>query len=164
MNGQAFYHFGTMARRPSVRQFFANDLILTLLCLAGLTVAGMDGMKLGDVLFLFSCVILLCLIYRLLYLKSMKFTITGEQLVYEHGVFHRTCDYMELYRVIDFKEESTLMQRLFGLKTVTIFSGDRSTPRLDLIGMEKDDNLIPAIRERVTANRRKNGIYEITNR
>lgn len=164
MNGQMPYHFGTMTRRPSARQFLANDLVLTLLCLAGLTVAGMDGMTLGDILFLFSCAILLCLIYRLSYLKSMKFTITGEQLVYEHGVFHRTCDYMELYRVTDFKEESTLMQRLFGLKTVMIFSGDRSTPRLDLIGMDREDNLIPVIRERVTANRRKNGIYEITNR
>lgn len=153
-----------MIRRPSARQFLANDLFLTLLCLAGLAVSGMDGMMLGNILFLFSCAIFLCLIYRLCYLKSMRFTLTGEQLVYEHGVFHRTCDYMELYRVTDFKEESTLAQRLFGLKTVMIYSGDRSTPRLDLVGIDKGDNLIPIIRERVTANRRKNGIYEITNR
>jgi hypothetical protein len=31
-------------------------------------------------------------------------------------------------------------------------------------GMDKGDNLIQVIRERVTINRRKNGIYEITNR
>jgi hypothetical protein len=30
--------------------------------------------------------------------------------------------------------------------------------------MDKSDNLIPTIRERVTANRKRNGIYEITNR
>ncbi|MCM1312406.1 MAG: PH domain-containing protein [Roseburia sp.] len=164
MNGQAPYHFGTMTRRPSVRQFLANDLVLTLLSLTGLAVAGIDGMMLGDLLFLFSTAILLCLVYRLCYLRSMRFTLTGEQLVYEHGVFHRTCDYMELYRVVDFREESSLIQRMLGLKTVMIYSGDRSTPRLDLIGMDKNDNLIPVIRERVTANRRKNGIYEITNR
>lgn len=164
MNGHTFYHFGTMMRRPSVRQFLANDLVLTLLSLTGLAVAGIDGMMLGDLLFLFSTVILLCLAYRLCYLRSMRFTLTGEQLVYEHGVFHRTCDYMELYRVVDFREESSLIQRMLGLKTVMIYSGDRSTPRLDLIGMDKNDNLIPVIRVRVTANRRKNGIYEITNR
>ena len=32
----------------------------------------------------------------------MLYTITGEQLVYEHGVFSRSRDYIELYRIVDF--------------------------------------------------------------
>ena len=85
-------------------------------------------------------------------------------MIYEHGVFKRTRDYCELYRVIDFREESSFLQQIFGLKTVTIYSGDRSTPRLELIGIGSVDNIIPVIRERVTVNRRRHGIYEIANR
>ncbi len=153
-----------MARKPNFRQFLANDLPLTILCLAGLVVAGMDGIFLGNVLFWFSTAISICLVYRLFYLRSMSYTFTPEQIIYEHGVFKRTRDYCELYRVVDFKEESSFLQQIFGIKTVTIFSGDRSTPRLDLIGIDRSDNIIPAIRERVAFNRKRHGIYEITNR
>lgn len=164
MNTIPQYSFGTLARKPNFRQFLANDLPLTILCLAGLIVAGMDGMFLGNVLFWFSLAIAMCLVYRCFYLRSMSYTFTAEQIIYEHGVFKRTRDYCELYRVIDFREESSFLQQIFGLKTVTIYSGDRATPRLDLIGIDRKDSIIPVIRERVTANRRRHGIYEITNR
>lgn len=164
MNMTQQHSFGTMLRRPSLMQFLANDLPLSILCLAGLIVAGMDGIFLGNVLFWFSLAIAMCLVYRGFYLKSMSYTFTAEQIIYEHGVFKRTRDYCELYRVTDFREESSFLQQIFGLKTVTIYSGDRSTPRLDLIGIDRKDSIIPAIRDRVTANRRRHGIYEITNR
>lgn len=164
MNMMPQYSFGTMIRRPKALQFLANDLPLTILCLVGLIVAGMEGIFLGNVLFWFSLAIALCLVYRYFYLRSMSYIFTAEQMIYEHGVFKRTRDYCELYRVIDFREESSFLQQIFGLKTVKIYSGDRSTPRLDLIGIDSIDNIIPVIRERVTVNRRRHGIYEITNR
>ena len=86
------------------------------------------------------------------------------QLVFEHGVFHREVDYQELYRVVDFNESQTFMQQLFHLKTVSIYSGDRTTPRLDIIGVPMKENLVTAIRERVETNKRRRSIYEITNR
>jgi uncharacterized membrane protein YdbT with pleckstrin-like domain len=158
------YQFGTLVRRPGIRQFLATDLLLTLTCIAGLIVAGIDGVFMGNILLWASLAIAVCLVYRFCYLRSMKFIILPEQIVYEHGVFHRTHDYLELFRVVDFQEDRTLAQQILGIKTVKIYSGDRSTPRLDMPGMDKGDNLIQVIRERVTINRRKNGIYEITNR
>lgn len=40
---------------------------------------------------------------------------------------------------------------------------DRNTPRLDLLGMKRGDGIVALIRERVEYNKRKKGIYEITN-
>jgi len=94
----------------------------------------------------------------------MRYVIGNEQLVYEHGVFHREVDYQELYRVVDFNESQTFMQQLFHLKTVSIYSGDRTTPRLDIIGVPMKEELVAAIRERVETNKRRRSIYEITNR
>ena len=70
---------------------------------------------------------------------------------------------MELYRIVDFEESQSLPQQLCGLKTVRILSTDRNTPRLDLIGIRRGDDIVPLIRERVELNKQKKGIYEITN-
>ena len=69
----------------------------------------------------------------------------------------------EQYRIVDFVEHQSLMQQLCGLKTVRIFSMDRNTPRLDLVGIRHNFDVVTLIRERVEYNKRKKGIYEITN-
>ena len=76
----------------------------------------------------------------------------------------RDSDYIELYRVVDFKENRSFLQQLAGLKTVSVYSGDRNTPRLDIIGVRNSMNLVAHIRERVEYNKQRKGIYEITNR
>lgn len=111
-----------------------------------------------------SAVLLLVLVYRFIYLKRMVYRITDEQLIHEHGVFTRSNEYVELYRVVDFGERSSLLQQLAGLKTVSVHSGDRSAPKLDLIGMDAGKELVSIIRERVEYNKRRMQIYEITNR
>ena len=70
---------------------------------------------------------------------------------------------MELYRIVDFREHQSLLQQLFGLKTVSILSMDRSTPRLDIIGVRSCNDIVPLIRERVEYNKKRKGIYELTN-
>lgn len=71
---------------------------------------------------------------------------------------------MELYRVVDFREHRSFLQQLTGLKTVSVYSGDRMTPKLDIRGVEYRTNLVDHIRERVETNKQRKGIYEITNR
>jgi uncharacterized membrane protein YdbT with pleckstrin-like domain len=84
--------------------------------------------------------------------------------VFEYGVFQRKVDYLELYRIVDFNEHQTFIQQLCGLKTVSIYSGARTTPRLDIIGVKNGCEYVSLIRERVEYNKRRKGIYEITNR
>ena len=40
---------------------------------------------------------------------------------------------------------------------------DRNSPKLDLIGIRCGNDIVAIIRERVEINKRKKGIYEITN-
>ena len=96
-------------------------------------------------------------------LYRIRYRITEEQIISEHGIFQRKVNYMELYRVVDFLEHQSLLQQLCGLKTVSILSMDRSTPRLNLIGIRRGNDIVALIRERVELNKRKKGIYEITN-
>ncbi len=155
---------GTIQLRPRAVQFFIDNWPLLALDLCGYACAGMDGMPFRELLLWLSVAVSLLLAYRLIYLKRMVYRITAEQLIYEHGVFTRSSDYVELYRVVDFAERSSLLQQLCGVKTVSVYSGDRTTPRLGIIGVGIDDNLVQAIRGRVELNKRRKGIYEITNR
>ena len=109
------------------------------------------------------CAVSLALLYRFIYLRRTRYHIGSEQLISRHGVLSRKTDYMEQYRIVDFVEHQSLMQQLCGLKTVRIFSMDRNTPRLDLVGIRHNFDVVTLIRERVEYNKRKKGIYEITN-
>ncbi|MDR1459686.1 MAG: PH domain-containing protein [Bacteroidales bacterium] len=80
------------------------------------------------------------------------------------GVFNRKTDYIELYRVVDYKETQTLVQRIFKNKTVWILSGDRTTPVLLIFGIDYDLEIVEEIRKRVEIQKKAHGIYEITNR
>jgi hypothetical protein len=53
---------------------------------------------------------------------------------------------------------------MFGIKTVSIYSGDRTNPRLDIYGIRERTDVVSVIRERVEYNKRSKGVYEITNR
>ena len=161
---QQTYRYRNIIIKPHWMQFVINELHLLVLISVGFVYAGIDDAVLSTLVFVLSLLFSLCLAYRMVYLCRMRYIISNEQLVFEHGVFHREVDYQELYRVVDFNESQTFMQQLFRLKTVSIYSGDRTTPRLDIIGVPMKENLVTTIRERVEISKRRRSIYEITNR
>ena len=149
--------------RPHTGQFVIDELPLMFVCMAGLVYGGMEGLPLSSMARIVSLFLLLALLYRFIYLRRIRYRVGEEQLVSEHGIFIRRVDYMELYRIVDFQEHQSLLQQICGLKTVRILSMDRNTPRLDLIGVRCGNDIVAIIRERVEINKRKKGIYEITN-
>ena len=150
--------------RPSIGQFFINELPLLLLCVAMLLIGGLPGCAYSTLLLVLSLLFSLCLLYRFIYLRSIRYHIGSEQLICEHGVFQRSVNYMELYRVVDFAEHQTLIQQLCGLKSVTVLSMDRTTPKLEMTGISNSYDVVSVIRTRVETNKRRKGVYEITNR
>lgn len=150
--------------RPDIRQFLINELHWFVLLMAGIFCCGLEGIPFGDILKVGCLILALYLGYGCLYLLRSEFTITGEQLIYERGVFARKSDFIELYRVVDFKENRSLLQQLAGLKTVVVYSGDRTNPHLVIPGVYNRVPLVALIRERVEYNKQRKGVYEITNR
>ena len=149
--------------RPHTGQFVIDELPLMFVCMAGLVYGGMEGLPLSSMARIVSLFLLLASLYRFIYLRRIRYRVGEEQLVSAHGIFIRRVDYMELYRIVDFQEHQSLLQQICGLKTVRILSMDRNTPRLDHIGVRCGNDIAAIIRERVEINKRKKGIYEITN-
>lgn len=164
MTETTMHRYRTIILQPHWLQFVIDELPEIILTTALFFAAGLESMPMPKLILCAAGVLTICLIYRFIYLRRIECRINGEQLIMEHGVFTRKSDYLELYRIVDFKEHRTIMQQIFGLKTVTIFSGDRNTPKLDIIGVKNDFDLVSVLRERVAYCKKSSGVYEITNR
>ena len=149
--------------RPSWRQLLIDELVSILGALALIVVGGLDGVPAHTLLLCLGLALVVKVCYRLVYLRQMVYTITGEQLVYEHGVFSRTRDYIELYRVVDFDEKRSFLQLILGLKTIVVHSGDRTMPKLLIIGIREGTDIVDCLRERVSYNRKRMNIHEFAN-
>lgn len=155
--------FSTIILRPHPLQFVIDELILLVLCTLSLGYGGMDG-DFSTASMYVGIALLFFLVYKYVKLRRTIYAISGELLKKSEGVFTRDEDYIELYRVVDFAERKNILQQLLGLKTVTILSGDRTTPRLNLQGIDEGMDIVAIIRERVEYIKTKKPIYEITNR
>ena len=149
--------------RPSLRQLLIDEGISILVSLALLVAGGLDAVPYRSALLGLGLLLALKVCYSLVFLRKMVYTITGEQLVYEHGVFTRSRDYIELYRVVDFDEKRSFLQLLLGLKTIVVHSGDRTMPKLKIIGIREKADVVGCLRERVSYNRKRMNIHEFAN-
>ena len=104
------------------------------------------------------------LLYRFIYLSRMKWIVTRLQIRSEHGVFTRDIQYLELYRVVDYSEKQSFLQMLTGIKDVIVYSGDRTTPALRIMGIPASMEVIPILKQLVEEQKKIHNIYEITNR
>lgn len=151
---------------PSAMQFYAEDGLTVVGVLALFALAGYDGLTpkwMTPYIIGIAIILILYLLYRYLYVTRTVYVITSEQLEYECGVFSCNRDFIELYRVVDYSEQRSFLQILLGIKTISIYSGDRTHPHLDLVGIDNKLDLISTIRERVELNKKRHNIHEFTN-
>ena len=156
--------FNIVTIRPHWAQYIISQGMLFIISCAMFLIAGHDCITYKMPFVALGSVMICFMLYECLYLHKLRYIITSEQLIIQHGVLNRTSDYIALYRVVDFCENRSIMEQLFGLKTVGIFSGDRTNPQLDIYGVKEKLDVVKIIRERVEYNKRRKGIYEITNR
>lgn len=158
------HRFKVITLRPHWSQYIISQGLAFIISCALFLVAGHDGITYKWPFVVLGSIMTCFMLYGCLYLHKLRYIITSEQLIIQRGVLTRTSDYIELYRVVDFSENRDILEQLFGLKTVWIFSGDRTNPKLDIYGIREDIDVVNIVRTRVEYNKRRKGIYEITNR
>ena len=161
---QPIRRFNNIVLRPHWTQYIISQGFMLIISVILLLFAGYDPITIKTPLYIAGSITTLIMLYGCLYLNNLSFIITSEQLIIEYGVLHRTSDYIELYRIVDFCENRDILEQLFGLKTVSVYSGDRTKPKLDIYGNRERIDAVGIIRERVEYNKQKKGVYEITNR
>ena len=148
---------------PDWRQFIIEELPTMALAAVMLIIGGLDQMEMKSIFFCIGLILVFVAYYRYVYLRGTEYTITDEQLVYEHGVFSRSRDYIELYRIVDYDEKRSFLQMLMGLKTIWVHSGDRTSPKVRILGVQENRDIVHILRERVAFNRSRMNIHEFAN-
>ena len=156
-----------MKIRADYRQFVAEDagLIAIMAVLTGAVPViirdydRMMGIAMGSL----AAFILIFLVLRYVMLVNVKWLVEEETLCRIKGIFSKQTDYIEMYRITDYKENQSFLQRIMGVKTVTGYSTDRSDEVTDIPGVPADMNLIGIIRDNVEKCRKEKRIYEIAN-
>lgn len=161
---QTVQRFKVITLRPHWGQYIISQGFMFLVSVVLFLVAGHEAITFKMPFLIMGSVTMMTMLYGCLYLSKLQFIISPEQLIIQHGVFHRTSDYVELYRVVDFSENRDILEQLFGLKTVSIYSGDRTNPKFDIYGVMEKVDVVGIFRERVEYNKLRRGVYEITNR
>lgn len=86
-------------------------------------------------------------------LSFTRYEVTEKTLTIRKGLFTTHTDEIQLYRILDFKLIRTFGQKIFGVGTITVFSGDRSSPTLDLKNIRKSDLVRRLLGQLVEAER-----------
>lgn len=105
----------------------------------------------------------LLLVYDYLYLTSIEYTLNPETLITTQGLFSKTVDHLELYRINDYSVEQPLLLRLFGLSNVIIDSTDSTHPILHLKAITDADGLLGILRQNVETCKNNRRVVEVVN-
>lgn len=90
--------------------------------------------------------------------------IIGERKIAIHrGVINKVIDHTELFRIIDIKETRNVLDLMFGVETIHLYSQDLTDPDLQIFGVKVSRETVEEINNRVQNQRKLNKVLEITN-
>lgn len=90
-----------------------------------------------------------------------RYTVTTERLSEGIGVFNRSTEELELYRVKDISMQEPFALRMFGLSDVVLSTSDRTTPIVIIHGIRDGRKLVNIIRKHTEIMRARKGVREI---
>lgn len=157
-----------MTIRPSYRELLAETSGWFLLFVLELVLSHLVLEKYGIWFNVFidmaaAAALIFFITTRYVLIRNIKWIISDETICREQGVLMRQTDYVELYRVVDYTETQTFMQRIFGVKTVLIISTDKLDRVMPIYGVPRRLDIVRYIRTKVEHCKQIKRIYEITN-
>lgn len=96
--------------------------------------------------------------YKVLLVRSNTFIIGKENIVHKSGLFSITTEFLEMYRIRDFKIEQPLLLRLIGSMVVVLRTTDRYNPIVKMSGVLNSD-IVYKIRDLVELQRKNKNVY-----
>lgn len=100
-------------------------------------------------------------VWKLAVTATTDYAVTTQRLTLREGVFNRTLEEIELYRIKDTTLTKSFWQRVLGLGSVVVESSDTSMPRLVIPWVKDAEHVRQTIRQNVEAVRRARGVREL---
>jgi membrane protein YdbS with pleckstrin-like domain len=129
--------------------------------LLGVLAATVVRIDLWPLLSALALAALVQIVVRNLRLRSMAYVVTTQRVRVVSGLLSKEIQEIELFRVKDTSVHQWFFQRLFGLGTITVVSGDARNPRLILYGIPHAIELRERLRQEVMTLRQRYNVREL---
>jgi len=149
--------------RPSTKGWLLGTLAgwgTILLAIAGVVLTLMNY---GLYWIALTVVALLIILWRWFENMAAKYEITEERLIIRRGIFAKSIDEIELYRIKDVRIDFSIVNQIAGIGRLTIASSDETTRDGDLViaGIDRAQERRETLRRLVDAARQKRRVREI---
>ena len=108
-----------------------------------------------------ACLAFLVSIYRIAVLKTVCYEITPDRIEWSRGVFSRRVDNIDMFRVIDLQMHRSILDCVFGIGTVTIFTKDQTDPEFDFYKIPRPRKLFDILKKSSLDADKKQGVIHI---
>ena len=71
-------------------------------------------------------------VYEYFRLKNTRYTVSNERIICESGIFSKTVEQVEIYRIRDLVITRSFLERIFDVGSVTVISTDKTASSLEL--------------------------------
>ena len=82
-------------------------------------------------------------------IRSVRYDLTDQRIIYTTGIFSRTTQYLEFFRVRDMKVEEPFWLRMVGKCNIYLLTTDLTTPELKLWAVPNDTSFHQRIRQAI---------------
>jgi membrane protein YdbS with pleckstrin-like domain len=104
---------------------------------------------------------LILLVAPMVWARTIRYRISNYRIDYERGLLGKTIDTTELWHVEDIQFHQSLIERLLGVGTITVFASDQTTPSFPLRGLPRPREIFDALKARVIAIKRSRGVIKM---
>src|SRR5690606_32461574 len=112
---------------------------------------------------LLTAAALVIVVFRWFAVMSSLYELTAERLILRRGIFLKSIDEIELYRIKDVRMDFSLLNQMAGIGTICVTSSDETTRNheLKLHFVPRAKQRREMLRALVDAARRKRGVREM---
>ena len=149
--------------RPSTRGWLLGTLAGWGTILLGIAGIILFLLHYGTYFLALTAIALLVVLWRWFENMAAKYEVTEERLIIRRGIFSKSIDEIELYRIKDIRIDFSLINQLAGIGRLTIGSSDETTRDGDLViaGIDRAQERRETLRRLVDAARQKRRVREI---
>jgi uncharacterized membrane protein YdbT with pleckstrin-like domain len=140
--------------RPAFRAFLDQIIVSVVLLILGVALAQFVHV----VFLLFVALAVIILIDVWVKFASRKYRITNQRLFATTGLIARKTEEIELFRIKDAKVDQTLLERMLGYGTITVYSSDETAPQLVMTGIGSPVDIKETLRTLYRAARKDAGV------
>lgn len=99
--------------------------------------------------------------YRIAVLKTISYEVSPDRIEWSRGIFSRKIDNLDMFRVVDLQLHRSILDCVFGIGTVTLFTKDQTGPEFHFYKVPQPRKLFNILKKSSLEADRKQGVIHI---